>query len=1169
MSSNRVITDLRERLGKKERELRTAYDYLKRYEISDKYHVQKVNEQEQKLKEQDAVNSSLQKEIDSLNKKLKDIDASTTKSEIDSLKDRFDISQSTTDALKDQLKEKEKMLGKLRNELKSEQDNHLQVTQEIQKLQHANESKKSLISTMRKQSSESERELKQQVEDLKSEMEKLQLETQEKESKLVLIKKESAESERELKQQVEDLKSEMGKLQLATQEQDAPSKKRGRTGDFPFCIPCQPGFDTNCTQGASIDDDDEPMYSDEHFDVTDISMSDDQTGIAPEDPQTLETVSDAPSPTVEIILSNTMSATKKQQYSEAHYRLTQYCRELERKVQVYERERKQVVEMTYFDEIAKDIIEVGQDILHTLATSVNVSLQAYSPDSIPMVDIGGGDVPKLIVDMNGNNEVGMELLQNKVYVSKLKECMSARNNRFPVLPNGKLKGKNVFLQANHREGGYMATEGRIVDFTKVLSSIIGNDVGYAINEEACRLLPYDFTEAITWFIDMSQKLGLDQEHGYDPKYKEEKAIVDEVRLQLKMFQEDSQYFSERLLSVAIDCLKARGHEFITILIFSTDAVEWLLGNQGKTPDILQGILPNCIIAKLDAHLSHNIQANGKLASHLFESCNDAVIKTYCSVTSHDEATVRSDLDTKSSLSEHYNTVESLRESLGAKQIETKASQKAKADRRKRTMSKRVNDAHMKRSVVMEAKRGRKINLLPYQKCNAAGCENRRSRGKYCWTHYPHKKTCPFIDKETNVQCQEIEGCGCKGYCREHRPNKKTCIFIDEKNDVQCIKQSYCGCNGYCWGHYEKKQCKFIDKETNVQCQEIEGCGYKGYCREHRPNKKTCIFIDEKNDVQCTNQPESGCNGYCWGHYEKKQCKFIDKETNVQCQEIEAYRCKGYCREHGPNKKTCQFIDEKNDVQCTKHPESGCNGYCWGHYEKKTCKFIDKETNVQCQEIEGCGCKGYCREHGPNKKTCQFIDEKNDVQCTKHPYGGCNGYCWGHYEKKTCKFIDKETNVQCQEIEGCGCKGYCREHRPNKKTCIFIDEENDLQCIKDPYSGCNGYCWGHYEKKQCKFIDKETNVQCQEIEAYQCKGYCREHRPNKKTCIFIDKDTNMQCTNQPESGCNGYCWGHYEKKTCKFIDKENVQCQEIEAYRCKGYCREHGPNKKTCQFIDEE
>ncbi|GFH46972.1 predicted protein [Chaetoceros tenuissimus] len=710
--------------------------------------------------------SSLQKEIDALKKELAEAMASRTQSESDSFKEEFEISQALNDDLKGQLQETTELFEKAtrksterERQLKQQYDEQLKLLQatqekeknlkseldiiqkesaerefelkqqyeakeqlksEMEKLQLETQKKESELDLIRKESAEREFELKQQYEakeQLKSEMEKLQLETQKKESELDLIRKESAERERQLKQQFdEQLKSEMEKLQLETQEQDVPSKKRGRTGDFPFCIPCQPGFDTNCTQGASIDDDDdddddESMYSDEHFDVTDISMSDDQTGIAPEDPQTLETVSDAPSPTVEIILSNTMSATEKQQYSEAHYRLTQYCRELERKVQVYERERKQVVEMTYFDEIAKAIIEVGQDILHTLATSVNVSLQAYSPDSIPMVDIGGGDVPMLIAQTNKNNEIAMELLQSKVFVSKLNEFMTARNNRFPVFPTGKLKGKNVFVQANHREAGYMATEDIIEDFTKVISSVIGKDIGYAINEEACRLLPYDFTEAITWFIEMSQTLGLDQEHGYDPKYKEEKAIVDEVRLQLKMFQEDSQYFSERLLPVAIDCLKARGHEFITILIFSTDAVEWLLGNQGKTPDILQGVLPKCIIAKLEAHLSHNIQARGKLASHLFESCNSAAIKTYCSLTSHDEAKVRSDLDTKSSLSEHYNTVESLRESLGAKQIETKAMQKAKADRGKRTLSKGVNDAHMKRSVVMEAKRGRKINLL--------------------------------------------------------------------------------------------------------------------------------------------------------------------------------------------------------------------------------------------------------------------------------------------------------------------------------------------------------------------------------------------------------------------------------------------------------------------------
>ncbi|GFH57781.1 predicted protein [Chaetoceros tenuissimus] len=832
--------------------------------------------------------SSLQKEIDALEKQLKEAIASRAQSESDSFKEEFEISQALNDDLKGQLQETTELFEKAtRKSTERERQLKQQYDEQLKLLQATQEKEKKLKSELdfvRKESSERELELKQQYEvgvQLKSKMEKLQIETQEKESELDLIRKESAERELELKQ-------EMEKLQLATQEQGAPSKKRGRTGDFPFCIPCQPGSDTNCTQGASIhddDDDDDSMHS--------------YTELAPEDPQTLETVSDAPSPTVEIILSNTMSATEKQQYSEAHYRLTQYCRELERKVQVYERERKQVVEMTYFDEIAKDIIEVGQDILHTLATSVNVSLQAYSPDSIPMVDIGGGDVPMLIAQTNQNNETGNLLLQDPIFVSKLNEYMTARNNRFPVLPTGKLKGKNVFVQANHREAGYMATEDIIEDFTKVISSVIGKDVGYAINEEACRLLPYDFTEAITWFIEMSQKLGLDQEHGYDPKYKEEKAIVDEVRLQLKMFQEDSQYFSERLLPVAIDCLKARGHEFITILIFSTDAVEWLLGNQGKTPDILQGVLPKCIIAKLEAHLSHNIQARGKLASHLFESCNSAAIKTYCSLTSHDEAKVRSDLDTKSSLSEHYNTVESLRESLGAKQIETKAMQKAKADRGKRTLSKGVNDAHMKRSVVMEAKRGRKINLLPYQSCNAADCGKRRCRGKYCWTHYPHKKTCQFIDEETNVQCQEIEVANCNGYCWEHRPNKKNCKFIDKASDEQCTTGPISGCGGYCWTHYDKKICKFIDEETNVQCQQIEAYQCNGYCREHRPNKTNCKFIDKATNVQCIRQARDGFNGYCWNHSEKKICKFVEEATNVQCQEIEAANCKGYCRKHNP------------------------------------------------------------------------------------------------------------------------------------------------------------------------------------------------------------------------------------------------------------------------------
>ncbi|GFH51610.1 predicted protein [Chaetoceros tenuissimus] len=202
----------------------------------------------------------------------------------------------------------------------------------------------------------------------------------------------------------------------------------------------------------------------------------------------------------------------------------------------------------------------------------------------------------------------------------------------------------------------------------------------------------------------------------------------------------------------------------------------------------------------------------------------------------------------------------------------------------------------------------------FKKCNAAGCGKRRCRGKYCWTHYPHKKTCQFIDKETNAQCQQIEAYQCKGYCKEHGPERK------------------------------KKLCKFIDKE---------------------------------NDEECTNHPQTGCNRYCWTHYDKQTCKFIDKETNVQCQQIEAYLCKGYCKEHGPErkKKLCKFIDKENDEQCTNHPCSGCNGYCWTHYDKQTCKFIDTETNAQCQQIEAYHCKGYCKEHGPKKNHKRNIVEK--------------------------------------------------------------------------------------------------------------------------------------------------------------------------------------------------
>ncbi|GFH59031.1 predicted protein [Chaetoceros tenuissimus] len=525
--SHYSITELREKLERRTTDLKRAINDIAKWEqlVAQYRHneakwksteaewMKYKENQEAILEKKNEKISSLQKEITALEKQLKEAIASRAQSESDSFKEEFEISQALNDDLKGQLQETTELFEKATRkstererqlkqqydeqlkllqetqekgknlkseldiiqkesaerefELKQQYEVEVQLKSEMEKLQIETQEKESELDLIRKESAERERQLKQKYEakeQLKSEMEKLQLETQEKESELDLIRKESAERERQLKQQFdEQLKSEMEKLQLETQEQDVPSKKRGRTGDFPFCIPCQPGFDTNCTQGASIDDDDDDdksMYSDEHFDVTDISMSDDQTGIAPEDPQTLETVSDAPSPTVEIILSNTISATEKQQYSEAHFRLTQYCRELERKVQVYERERKQVVEMTYLDEIAKDIIEVGQDIQYTLASCNNVALEGFLQDSIPMVDIGGGDVPKLIVDMNENNEVGMELLQNKVYVSKLKECMSARNNRFPVLPNGKLKGKNVFVQANHREGGYMATEGR-------------------------------------------------------------------------------------------------------------------------------------------------------------------------------------------------------------------------------------------------------------------------------------------------------------------------------------------------------------------------------------------------------------------------------------------------------------------------------------------------------------------------------------------------------------------------------------------------------------------------------------------------------------------------------------------------------------------------------------
>ncbi|GFH53495.1 hypothetical protein CTEN210_09971 [Chaetoceros tenuissimus] len=655
------------------------------------------------------------------------------------------------------------------------------------------------------------------------------------------------------------------------------------------------------------------------------------------------------------------SATEKLPFSEVMYMLIQKNRELQRENQLYKRERRQAIEMNHLDQMAVNLTNVSQDILYTLASCGNVALEGFLQDSIPMVNIGGGDVPELIVDMNKNNEVGTELLQNKVYVSELKKCMSARNNRFPVLPTGKLKGKNVFLQANHREEGYMETEGIIEDFTKVLSSILGKDVGYAINQEACRFLPYDFTEAITWFIDMSQTLGLDQEHGYDPKYRKAKAIVDEVLLQLKMFQEDSQYFSERLLPVAIECLEARGHEFISILKFSTDAVEWLLGSQGKTPDILQKVLPNCTIAELEAHLSHNIQAGGKIASYLFESCNDAAIITYCSATSHiegevrgdlatksslSEAEVRADLDTKSSLSEHYDDIVSLRESLGAKQIMTKPMQKAKADRRKRTMSNRVNDAHMKTSVTMEARSGRKINLLPYQMCTAAGCGYKRCQSKYCKGCYRKK-----FEQDENGNWKPEVLCATEG-----------CNVRKEKDDL-------------CEGCYRKK----FEQDENGNWKPEFHCATEG-CEARKEKDDLCEGCYRKKFEQDENgnwKPEFHCaTEGCEARKEKddlcKPCyrkKFEqDEQDNWKPEVLCATEGCNVRKNKGDLCKKCYSKKFEQDENGNWKPEfhcatEGCNvrkrkqDLCEGCYRKK---FEQDENGNWKPEVlcatEGCNVR---------------------------------------------------------------------------------------------------------------------------------------------------------------------------------------------------------------------
>lgn len=64
----------------------------------------------------------------------------------------------------------------------------------------------------------------------------------------------------------------------------------------------------------------------------------------------------------------------------------QRTRELERELKVYKREREQVVQKTYEDNIAMQITHLGQDILYTLASCPDVALEKNSLDSIPMVN---------------------------------------------------------------------------------------------------------------------------------------------------------------------------------------------------------------------------------------------------------------------------------------------------------------------------------------------------------------------------------------------------------------------------------------------------------------------------------------------------------------------------------------------------------------------------------------------------------------------------------------------------------------------------------------------------------------------------------------------------------------------------------------------------------------
>lgn len=61
----------------------------------------------------------------------------------------------------------------------------------------------------------------------------------------------------------------------------------------------------------------------------------------------------------------------------------QRTRELERELKVYKREREQVVQKTYEDNIAMQITHL---ILYTLASCPDVALEKNSLDSIPMVN---------------------------------------------------------------------------------------------------------------------------------------------------------------------------------------------------------------------------------------------------------------------------------------------------------------------------------------------------------------------------------------------------------------------------------------------------------------------------------------------------------------------------------------------------------------------------------------------------------------------------------------------------------------------------------------------------------------------------------------------------------------------------------------------------------------